>query len=133
MMRKYICCVLIICTILSLSSCTSYIRTKKKDEVLKKEYQYVMEYGDHNVLNTKDAVPNKEIAVKIAEALLIPIYGEKVLEQRPFNCLLVDESIWFISGTLAKCSPDEGVRTGGVAYVILQKKDGKVLKITHDK
>lgn len=73
-----------------------------------------------------DYVPNEETAVKVAEAILYPIYGENIYQQRPFIATLENE-IWVIEGSLP-----EGMK-GGVAYIEIQKKDCKILKVTHSK
>ena len=71
-------------------------------------------------------VPNEETAIKIAEAILIPIYGERVLEKRPFIAKL-EGGVWSIKGTLP-----EGY-LGGVPYVKIQKSDCKILMVRHSK
>lgn len=48
-------------------------------------------------------VPNSITAIKIAEAILIPIYGEDdVIEHRPYIAELKNEGVWIIQGTLKK-------------------------------
>jgi hypothetical protein len=74
----------------------------------------------------RDLVPNKETAIKIAEAVWLPIYGEKVYNERPFVARLKNSKIWIVEGTLHNTK-------GGVAYIEIQKKDGKVLKVYHEK
>jgi hypothetical protein len=73
-----------------------------------------------------DAVPNEVVAIQIAEAVLIPIYGEDVLLNRPFE-VIYDKSMksWIVIGTLP-----EGY-LGGVSEVVIKKKDGKIMKISH--
>jgi len=71
-----------------------------------------------------DYVPNEETAIKIAQSVLEPIYGHQIYEQAPFIAKL-HNGIWKIEGTLK-----EGKR-GGVAYVEIDKKNGKIYKITH--
>jgi hypothetical protein len=44
-------------------------------------------------------VPDKETAIKIAEAVWLPIYGESVLSQKPYEVMLIDEKIWIVEGT----------------------------------
>jgi hypothetical protein len=73
-------------------------------------------------------VPNAETAVKIAEAVLIPVYGEKeIISERPFKAVLAD-NIWRVSGTFhcdaARCF-------GGVAEVNISKKSGQILRMIH--
>jgi hypothetical protein len=72
-------------------------------------------------------VPDKMTAVKIAEAILIPIYGEEdVINHRPFTAEL-EKNIWIINGSLK-----ENV-VGGTPHVELQKSDGKILMVFHTK
>ena len=72
-------------------------------------------------------VPDEETAIKVAEAILIPIYGERVLMKRPFIAELKGD-IWYIKGTL----PEE-YTVGGVPYVEIQKSDCKILEVYHTK
>ncbi len=73
-------------------------------------------------------VPNEETAKKIAEAIWLPIYGEEVLAQRPYNAILVND-IWKVGG-LMPCRDEPGCR-GGTAYIEIRKSDCKILKVTH--
>jgi len=81
-------------------------------------------------------VPDSETAVKIAEAVLVPVYGKKEIEsERPFSAAL-ETSIWTITGTMHCPGSKEGVITlcdGGVAEVKISKKDGRVLHMIHGK
>jgi hypothetical protein len=76
-------------------------------------------------------VPNAETAVKIAEAVLIPVYGEKqILSERPFKAELHEE-VWTVEGTL-HCG--EGKHCfGGTAVVKISKSTGQVLHMIHYK
>jgi len=76
-------------------------------------------------------VPNAETAVKIAEAVLIPVYGEeKILSERPFKAAL-QEDVWTVEGTL-HCG--EGKRcNGGTAVVKISKSTGQILHMIHYK
>ena len=45
-------------------------------------------------------VPNAETAVKVGEAVLMPVYGEKqILGERPFKAALHGD-VWTVEGTL---------------------------------
>jgi hypothetical protein len=77
--------------------------------------------------NVDGFVPDKNTALKIAEAVWIPIYGNKVLEQKPYRSSLVGDSVWIVEGTL------KAGFVGGTAYVEISKKDCKILKVTHGK
>lgn len=71
-------------------------------------------------------VPDADTAIKIAEAVLVPVYGDEVLEQKPFVATL-NNDIWEVNGSLSK-----GV-VGGVAEVKISKRDGRILRLTHSK
>lgn len=75
-----------------------------------------------------DYVPNEDTAKKIAEAIWIPIYGEKVKNFKPYKAYLVDDdTIWVVQGVLPKG------RLGGTPYIEINKKDCRVLKVSHGK
>ena len=78
-----------------------------------------------SVIPVNGRVPNEETAIRIAEAVWLPIYGNDIYNSKPFQARLIGDSIWVVEGTLP-----EG-HLGGVPYAALQKKDGKVLKISH--
>ncbi|MGD0941560.1 MAG: YbbC/YhhH family protein [Terracidiphilus sp.] len=72
-------------------------------------------------------VPDERTAVTIAEAVLIPIYGEKTIAgEKPFHAKL-NGDIWVVNGTLASGS------LGGVAIVELSRKDAQIISVTHSK
>jgi len=73
-----------------------------------------------------DYVPNKETAVRIAEAIWLPIYGDKILMNKPYIATL-EKGIWIVEGTLP-----QGTK-GGVPYIEIQKSNCKILKVTHGK
>lgn len=76
---------------------------------------------------TMDYVPNQETAIKIAEAIWLPLYGESIYEKKPYKATLIDNNIWRVEGTL------DSEKIGGVPIIEIQKKDCKVLKVTHTK
>jgi hypothetical protein len=81
-------------------------------------------------------VPDSATAVRIAEAVLIPIYGEKQIEsEKPFTARL-EGGAWIVGGTL-RCPDGKGGSAtqcdGGVAVVKILKTDGRVLYMTHGK
>lgn len=77
-------------------------------------------------LEASNFVPNEATAIKIAEAIWLPIYGNGIYDKQPFKATLKNE-VWEVRGTLP-----EGAR-GGVPYIKLRKTDCKVLKVTHGK
>ena len=81
--------------------------------------------GIVSTINVNDRVPNEETAIRIAEAVWLPIFGDVIYSSKPFKAKLVDDSIWVVEGTL----PDGYV--GGTPYAEIQKIDGKILKVSH--
>jgi hypothetical protein len=76
-------------------------------------------------------VPDEATAVKIAEAVLTPIYGRKVVEtERPFHATLKGE-VWSVSGTLHCSTGKSNDCLGGVAEIDIAKRDGRVLRVSH--
>jgi len=74
-----------------------------------------------------NAVPDKASAVRVAEQVLIPIYGLKQIEsERPFTAKL-HRSVWVVDGYLPPGWD------GGVAEVKIDKRNGHILGITHGK
>ena len=76
----------------------------------------------------KGFVPDEKTAITVAEAILMPIYGEKtIVGERPFHAVLNGNGVWTVRGSL----PDGWV--GGVAIVRLQRQDGRILYVMHGK
>jgi hypothetical protein len=87
----------------------------------------VNKYGNYNP--QKDGyVPDDQTAVKVAEAIFVPMYGEDILKERPFHATLQNDSIWIITGSLNSNSDK-----GGVVHAEIRKKDCMILKVIHDK
>jgi hypothetical protein len=78
-----------------------------------------------NVKSTKGFVPNEETAIKIAEAIWLPIYGEDIYEAKPYRVSLSNNKVWIVKGTLPKNY------RGGVPYIEIRKRDCKILTVTH--
>lgn len=81
-------------------------------------------------------VPDSATAIKIAEAVLIPIYGEKQIEyEQPFTAKLKADT-WTVSGTLHCPDGEGGITThcdGGVATVQVSKIDAHIVSMIHYK
>lgn len=72
-------------------------------------------------------VPDAATAIKIAEAVWIPIYGEETLkDERPFTADLVN-GVWIVQGM------PPGLRVGGTAYAEISKETGRILNVIHFK
>jgi NTF2 fold immunity protein of polymorphic toxin system component len=81
-------------------------------------------------------VPDSATAVKIAEAVLVPVYGKKQIEsEQPFTAKL-ETDIWTVSGTLHCPDGKGGITThceGGVAVVKISRIDAHIVSMIHYK
>lgn len=68
-------------------------------------------------------VPNAETAIRIAEAVWIPIYGQKLVDgEKPFKAELKGEA-WVVKGHMPP-----GVK-GGTVIAEIAKLDGRILRV----
>ena len=86
---------------------------------------YSDERGQHHYVPEQGFVPDAETAIKIAEAVWLPIYGEETLkDERPFQAVLKDD-VWRVKGFLPE------YMLGGVAEAEIRKQDGAILRVSH--
>jgi hypothetical protein len=72
-------------------------------------------------------VPDERTAIRIAEAILVPIYGaEQIKSELPLSAKLRDD-VWVVTGNLPAGAD------GGVAEVRISKRTGEILGVTHGK
>jgi hypothetical protein len=72
-------------------------------------------------------VPDKQTAIQIARAVLVPIYGSKLVKsESPLSAKLEDQ-IWVITGR----PPKEDI--GGYVTIKISKQTGEILQVTHGK
>ncbi|MFN8337057.1 MAG: YbbC/YhhH family protein [Cyclobacteriaceae bacterium] len=81
--------------------------------------------SNHLYKSEKGLVPDESTAIKVAEAIWYPVYGNGIDKEKPFVAKLVDE-IWIVKGTIK-------TDFGGALYIEIQKKDCKILKMYHGK
>jgi NTF2 fold immunity protein of polymorphic toxin system component len=70
-------------------------------------------------------IPDTTTAMKIAEAIWLPIYGSEIYEYLPFKAILINESIWKVSGTVHTSK-------GGSPFAFVKKKDGLIIEVYHE-
>ena len=71
-------------------------------------------------------VPDSRTAIRIAEAVWIPIYGEEhIAKEKPFRAELRGDT-WFVQGTLPAGT------VGGTAIAEIAKLDGRILRVIHE-
>jgi hypothetical protein len=74
-------------------------------------------------------VPTSAVADQIAEAVLVPIYGAKIIaEERPFKTRL-EGDVWIVEGTL-KETPGT-ITMGGVFTIKISRRTGEILYVMH--
>jgi len=78
----------------------------------------------HSYKPKEGYVPDEATAIKIAEAVWLPIYGDSIYKEKPFRAKLKD-GVWTAIGSLP-----EGY-LGGVAEIEITKDDGKILRVNH--
>ena len=102
-----------------------------QDSILFDRSLYSDETDPYGVYNRQEGiVSDAETAVRICEAVLFPIYGQNIiLSQIPYEVTKINDRYWHISGTLKKNNRIEG----GVFHLVLDKKDGKICAIWHEK
>ncbi len=82
------------------------------------------EKQQHTYMPEEGYVPNARTAIKIAEAIWLPIYGAGIYGKKPFVAKL-NNDVWVVQGSL----PVQMV--GGVPVAEISKKTGKVLRVSH--
>lgn len=71
-------------------------------------------------------VPNAKSAFILIEPILYSKYGRnQIRDQFPLQITLYDDSIWFIEGT------KHNLARGGVVHASINKKDGKIILVSH--
>lgn len=77
-------------------------------------------------------VPTAEVAAQIAEAVLTPIYGKKVMTaERPFHATL-ENGVWIVKGSVpCPGAPPGAVCPGGNAEIWISKSNGQILYMIH--
>jgi len=83
----------------------------------------------------KGYLPDSKIAVRIAETVFAPVYGEEQVEsERPFSATLKHD-VWTVTGALY-CGTKTRQTTdcdGGVAEVRISRDDARILYMWHGK
>jgi hypothetical protein len=79
----------------------------------------------HNYVPPAGYVPDAKTAIRIAEAVWIPIYGAKTLaDEKPFVATRRGD-VWHVYGTMPKNTP------GGTAEAEIDSRSGKIIRVSH--
>jgi hypothetical protein len=96
-------------------------------EVAKEELRAALtDSNQHNLVNTRSIlIPDSITAVQVAEPVLFKIYGKPTItSERPYETYLVNH-YWVVMGTLPKGW------LGGTFLLVLDARDGRIIRITH--
>ena len=81
----------------------------------------------HSYMPKDGYIANKIMAIKIADIVLVSIYGEESIKsQRPLSASL-ENGVWTVVGTINTKGH------GGVAEIDISKTTGQILRVTHGK
>lgn len=69
-------------------------------------------------------VNDANTAIKIAEAVWLPIFGDEIYDHTPFKAQLTD-SVWIVTGTVH-------TKLGGAPRMVIGKRDGRILELFHE-
>lgn len=81
-----------------------------------------------NYIPKKGYVSSASTAVKIAEAVWLSPYTANIRKEKPYSISLVKDSIWMVTDSFPMRT-NGPIVVGGPAYIEIQKKDGKILKV----
>jgi len=102
-------------------------RSKLGMEYAKQELESALTNISKKQILVDTVVKSQETAIKYAETILFDIYGKKSIEsQKPYEIYKI-EGYWIIGGTLPK-----GM-LGGTFLIIINPKNGQIIKLTHGK
>jgi len=80
----------------------------------------------HTLYPPNGFVPDEQTAVRIAEAIWVPLYGQEQIDsEKPFRVYL-QNGVWTVKG---KPIPKDSF--GGVAIAEISKKDGRIIRVSH--
>ena len=108
----------------------TYVYVGEKYEGL--NFKRSAEYGfvplDEISLSKYGVIEDAESAANVGIAMLSGMYGKENIEsQKPFRVELIDGLFWSVEGSLHPFTK------GGTAFILIQKKDGRVLNYFHGK
>ena len=77
-------------------------------------------------------VPDANTAIRIAQAVWEPIYGEREIQsERPFHAEQQGNA-WYVYGTVPQPKRPGWVRPGGSAVAVIDRRTGSFLRINHE-
>ncbi|HOV98329.1 MAG TPA: NTF2 fold immunity protein [Bacteroidota bacterium] len=113
---------------ISIAQVDSTKRAWFRDYYLNYYLTRVLEKKEYNYIPTEGVIPDSITAVEIAIIILSRVYGKDVIErERPFTAV-ERNGYWVVYGSLPRDS-----FWGGVAEIVVRKKNGEIINISHGK
>jgi hypothetical protein len=120
--------ILFLVVLVSILSCNKEIETPSFEKIKLSEKETLREINDstlHNAIGKDEIITDEKTAISIAEPLLFSVYGkENIVKQRPYKIGKV-QNYWVVSGSLPK------PQIGGVFEMIIDSKNGEIIRLTH--
>jgi len=111
----------------TLVACSQTERSKLGFEYAKQELESAINNSSEKQILVDKVIKTQKTAIKYAETVLFEIYGQKNIEkQKPYELYKIDE-YWIIGGRLPK------EITGGTFLIIINSRNGQIIKLTHGK
>ncbi len=120
--------ILFLVVLVSILSCNKEIETPSFEKIKLSEKETLREINDstlHNAIGKDEIITDEKTAISIAESLLFSVYGkENIVKQMPYKIGKV-QNYWVVSGSLPK------PQIGGVFEMIIDSKNGEIIRLTH--
>ena len=143
-MKKYRIASIFVLVVL-ITVCFSIYNQYKVNKVQKFDVSFYIDCIEYHENHPSDSFPgflgpitDAKTLRAVADDLWLEIYGEEIMsDEKPYLVEFDDTNgVWHISGSMPfsiRCDIFGVTRYGGVAHLIVQKSDGKVLALWHDK
>lgn len=89
-------------------------------------FSRIKPYTNFQDSNHKNFVPDTTTAIKIAEAIWLPLFGERIYNHKPYKVKLVGDTMWLVRGK-------SFTEKGGCPAIKIKKYDGKIIDAYFEK
>lgn len=111
-------------------SCNKEVTNPSFEKIKLSDKEILKEINDstlHNVIGKIELITDEKNAISIVEPLLFSVYGkENIIKQRPYKIGKV-QNYWVVSGSF------NSIGFGGVFEIIVNSKNGEIVRLTHGK
>ncbi|MDR2479716.1 MAG: hypothetical protein LBD48_10460 [Treponema sp.] len=82
---------------------------------------------DRGIIRPEGFIPDEKTAMRVVEAIWLPMYGKKILKKKPYKATLMDGKTWLVEGTIRRLF----AMRGGTRFIEIDKYSGAILKAAH--